>query len=428
MSRSAAQARGTRSWGASLSITIIAALVVLIAACGDEDGGQSNSSNEITIGALLDLSGSWQTLGKASEATLQIGVQELNDNLQSQGRKERVRLIVEDTGLDPDQALARLKSLADRGARIVIGPQSSAEVSALKGYADSNGIVLISQGSTASSLSLQGDNVFRLTPDDRREGEAVTAMMLEDGKTTVLPVCREDAGNRGLCDSVTQELQKYGAKVLPRVTYRGTAPAEDILRNLKANFGGQQGPSVAIYLAAFEEAVGLFKAAASDEVLQSIDWYGSDGMALNAQLVDPSNAQSARFAVEVSYPNPIFALDAESQEDWQPLFDRVKAKVGYDPDAFALSAYDALVIAVNAYLEAGGTADLRAYKERLVQIAGANDSLSGSTELNDAGDRKSGVFDFWAVESTGSGSYRWERVATYRPSGDGSGTITRYDR
>ena len=63
----------------------------------------------------------------------------------------RVRLFTRDTKLHPDLALQQLKELAARGVRTVIGPQSSAEVRALRDYADRRGILLLSQGSTASS-------------------------------------------------------------------------------------------------------------------------------------------------------------------------------------------------------------------------------------------------------------------------------------
>ncbi len=403
------------------------AIVILGAACGDdeedvENGSAGSNGDEITIGALLDLSGSWQTLGRASQATLEIAVEDHNDRLESQGQDTRVRLIVEDTGLNPDQALEKLRSLADQGVRIVIGPQSSSEVTRIKEYADANGIIVISQGSTASALSLGGDNIFRLALDDRREAAALVVLMDERGQTgTVLPVCRDDLGNKGLCDSTSQLVEQLGGTILPRVTYAGNASPADVIQRIKTALGDATSP--AIYLAAFEEAVPLFAAAASDDALGQISWYGTSSLALIPQLVDPANQQAAQFAEEVGLPNPIFGLDVSEQQKWQPVFNEVRTRVGYDPDAFALSTYDALTISVAAYQQAGGVDDLTAYKNAFVATARSNDSLSGPTELNDAGDRDSGVFDFWAVNSQGN-TLEWVKVATYMPTGDGEGTIT----
>ena len=68
---------------------------------------------------------------------------------------------IEDTKRNPDVALEKLKSLADKGIRIVIGPQTSAELNKVKYYANNNGILLISYSSTATSLAIAKDNIFR---------------------------------------------------------------------------------------------------------------------------------------------------------------------------------------------------------------------------------------------------------------------------
>jgi branched-chain amino acid transport system substrate-binding protein len=120
---------------------------------------------------------------------------------------------VEDTGLDPATALDRLQTLAGEGVRIFIGPQSGSEVAALKPFADSAGIFLLSQGSTAGSLSIPSDNVFRLVPDDSEEGRAQVALFVQDGIRTVVPLWREDAGNQGLHDAIAQQFPAQGGTV-----------------------------------------------------------------------------------------------------------------------------------------------------------------------------------------------------------------------
>ena len=87
-----------------------------------------NFTSDITVGALLSLTGSWSTLGLTSRALLQMAVAEINSFFASVGSPGRVRLQVEDTALDPKAAVNALKVLAGSGARLVIGPQSSAEV------------------------------------------------------------------------------------------------------------------------------------------------------------------------------------------------------------------------------------------------------------------------------------------------------------
>jgi branched-chain amino acid transport system substrate-binding protein len=426
--------RKQRSTSIVARICIVLATTALIAAaCGDGDDDEGNvdgASSQIVIGALLDLSGSWQTLGRASQATLELAAADINERLEAAGRDERVSLQIEDTGLQPATALQKIEALHAQGVRIVIGPQSSSELREVKDFADENGMIVISQGSTASSLSIADDNVFRMTPDDRREAEALIPLMLDDEPpvATILPVCRQDAGNQGLCASVSELFEEAGGEVLPQIDYEAGADATTLYEEVKGAIGQTTGEGAAIYLAAFDEAVDLFTLAQAEGVLSGVRWYGSDGMALNARLVAPESSFAAEFAAAADYPNPIFGLDPALQAAWQAVFAAVQTQVGFDPDAFALSTYDALNIVVDAFLDAGGVDDTDAFKEAFISHAASNESITGSTEFNDAGDRAFAFFDFWAVRPQSGGSYGWQKVATYRPGADGApGVIERHE-
>ena len=99
---------------------------------------------------------------------------------------------------DPQQALQAIQDLSARGVKIIIGPQTSSEVAMIKPFADAHNILVISQGSTASSLAIPGDNIFRFCPNDRREAEALVALLQHDGIRAIVPLWRNDAGNNGL--------------------------------------------------------------------------------------------------------------------------------------------------------------------------------------------------------------------------------------
>ena len=157
---------------------VVLVLALCVAACSDDSTAPAGS-DQLVVGALLSLTGPGRTLGQTSEAALHLAADDLNARLSGDGSPTRVSVRVEDTGLDPAQALDRLRTLAGEGVRIFVGPQSSSEVAALKPFADSAGVILLSQGSTASSLSIPDDNVFRLVPDDSHEGEAMVALLAD---------------------------------------------------------------------------------------------------------------------------------------------------------------------------------------------------------------------------------------------------------
>lgn len=164
--------------------------------------GADAAPREIVVGALLSLTGDWSSLGVASKAALQIAVEDMNAEFKQAGIATVVKLRIVDTKLDPVLAKKGLLELTRRHhVSVVIGPQSSSEVRAIKPLADRLGVLVVSQGSTASSLALAGDSIFRFCPTDVEEGKAIAGLMSKDGITTVVPLWRGDPGNDGLHDS-----------------------------------------------------------------------------------------------------------------------------------------------------------------------------------------------------------------------------------
>src|SRR5207248_1224204 len=135
----------------------------------------------------------------------------------------------------------------------VIGPQSSSEVRAVRAAANSLGVVLISQGSTAHSLAIRGDNVFRFVPDDVRESEAMVALLRRDGIDAIVRVWRNDTGNAGLARSVRERFRRVGGSVAEGIRY-GTSASDfnPVLARVRAEVASlrSRGASrVAVYLA-----------------------------------------------------------------------------------------------------------------------------------------------------------------------------------
>jgi branched-chain amino acid transport system substrate-binding protein len=381
-----------------------------------------HSHREFKVGVLVSLTGSWNSLGQNTVAALQLA----NDQLQAAAKDEhggyRFHLFVRDTQLDPAKALAAIQDLDKRGVKIVIGPQSSAEVAMIKPYADAHSILVISQGSTASSLAISGDNIFRFCPNDMREAEAIVALMWHDGVRTIVPLWRNDAGNNGLHDSVKADFENLGGTVASGYQYQPTTTDFSAATTSVASqittllIAGADPNSVAIYLAAFDEVVGVFHSAANNSTLSSTQWYGSDGVALSAALTGDSSA--AAFAASAGYPNPTFGLPDALQSLWQPVANAIEARTGITADAFALSAYDALFVVEQALQDAGNLKDFARFKAAFVNAANAYSGVTGPTALDAAGDRLNADFDFWAVRLT-NGSYGWARIGTYT-----NGTLT----
>ncbi len=373
------------------------------------------SKQRVKIGVLATLTGSGFSLGRNTVAALRIAAADIQ-NIHPQYNPVRYRFLVRDTQHDPSRALNAIQDLHARGVKIIIGPQTSSEVAMIKPFADAHDILVISQGSTASSLAIPGDNILRFCPNDRREAEALVALLQHDGIRTIVPLWRNDAGNNGLHDSVKIRFQALGGRVTPGFRYETntsnfSAATNAVASQIGTLIGSGINPSVvAVYLAAFDEAVDVFHSAQDNPTLANTTWYGSDGVALSAALTGDSSA--AGFAASVGYPNPIFGLPDALRNRWQPISDEIEARTGITPDAFALSAYDALFVVNLALQNPKPLKDFDRFKAEFIEEAEHYRAITGSTALDAAGDRLSGDFDFWAVRLR-NGDYKWVRVGTY---------------
>ncbi|MFN4886398.1 MAG: ABC transporter substrate-binding protein [Bacteroidota bacterium] len=405
----------------NIAVVIFLSLSLFWAGCRkdhhDHDDDQHTCENIalVKVAALVSETGDWSNLGLSSEAAIEIAIEEINADFESRDLPYRFELTVFDTQLNPVLAASSMQNLADAGFKIVIGPQSSAEVGAVKALADSLGILVVSQGSTASSLAIADDFVFRYVPGDQIEGAAMANTMYTSGKQAIVTLARNDAGNLGLQNAVTTFFTNAGGIAVSAGNYDPTATdfsaTLTAVRNEIQNFNATYPlTSIGVYLASFDEAVALFNQAATDPVLASVHWYGGDGFIRNeALLADPLASQ---FAVNTQFFSPEFGLPSSSETTWAPLLADVYARSGVVGDAYTLTAYDAMkVIAKMIENNQGIPTSNSTFKTEFFNLSNNHSGATGVISLNAAGDRSNGSFDYWGVEVI-NGVYGWVYVGS----------------
>lgn len=369
-------------------------------------------SGVIQIGALLPLSGDLASYGEASKTTIQIAESEVNKFLSTANAHFTISIVIEDTETKPGPALDKLMSMTAKGIKIVIGPQTSAEVRNIKAYADANKLLLISQSSTAPELAIPDDYVYRFCPDDTIQGPAIATVMYGLGIRHLVTAWRGDAWGDGLQRTAVQAFQKVGGTVVEGVRYAPEAKEfsseakqlADVVAEQVKNYGKDK---VAVLFIAFAEAVNFFAQAKQYQILSQVRWFGSDGTALLTEITKDANA--AEFAVNTQFLNPIFA--ATKSTKYEQLVEKVKAEIGRSPDPYAVAAYDAAwVIALS--LLATGKNDADAVISIMPTILNNYFGASGWIVLNDAGDRAFADYDLWRIASE-DGKYEWVNVGTY---------------
>lgn len=380
---------------------------------------------KITVGALLSITGNWSDLGTQAKVMLDIGSQDLQKLLADYNVKApytaafsgvEFEILVEDTQLDPQKAAVAAARLIERGAQFLIGPQSSSEVREVKKITDPAGVVLVSPGSTAGTLSLPGDTVFRFVPDDSIESKAIAQVAAKrDGLQVIVPVWRADDGNRGLVTALKNFGPGLGLTVasdnfeyatsLASATDFGPLVAQLGARVAALSNGGAT--KVGVFVAAFDEGAKLMEAALANANLRAVRWYGGDGITLSTAYTAPSTAQ---FAAETH----LVAAGLGVPESGQVLRDPILAKsaaAGFPhPRAYAFTAYDALACCTMAWLF--GSGDKKKVKTLLPMVAKNYFGTTGWVELNANGDRAGANFEFWGIDNT-TNPAQWKSAFTY---------------
>ncbi|NYT18852.1 MAG: amino acid ABC transporter substrate-binding protein, partial [Methanosarcinales archaeon] len=287
-------------------ISMILISTFLSGCIGSTDGATSESE-DITIGALLQLTGDVVSLGEASQTALEVSAEDINGYFSGLGSGKNVEVIVKDTGSDPQTALEQLKQLDEMGITLVIGPQSSNEAEAVLEYANENGITLLSTASTAPSLAIPDDNLFRLVPDDTNQGMVLAKFMQEDGINAMIPMYRNDMWGNGLADEVGKNFEVLNGTVLEGVSYETddidlSAEVESLNEKVVAATSEHDKGSIAVVLCSYGEVTEVFALASNYPALSEVSWYGTDGIALNNDLINDEDAASFAAATNVKAP------------------------------------------------------------------------------------------------------------------------------
>jgi branched-chain amino acid transport system substrate-binding protein len=400
-----------------INLLLVIVFGILLGGCKGSDVNDpvTNEVNEVTIGALVSLTGNWSSLGITTKAALELSVEEINSKFLAEGSNLKFNLKIVDTKLDPEVAYSKTQELINDGVEIILGPQSSAELAIIKPLLDENNIFAVSMSSTAGALAVAGDHVLRICPDDKPEGSAISSLMWERGIRSVVAVYRDDDGNIGLKRSMTNSFVSKGGTVIDSIKYSNDDNiTTNLIDQIVAKVSASSTPSeTAIYLAGFDEITNIFDLARSNELLSSTLWFGSNGSAMSAALI--ANTDASNFANGVGFCSPLFALSSENESEWSSLFDSIEQTTQLKPDAYTFAAYDALNIAALAYQTVGSDYQFDNLLSTYISTSASYSGMTGLTELNSAGDRKYGNFTLLGVCGLYP-SFEWKTVGSYNAS------------
>jgi ABC-type branched-subunit amino acid transport system substrate-binding protein len=389
-----------------------------------------SGKKEFVIGAIIPYTGSLSSLGKSVKIALEDAENEVNNYFEEMNSSSHFRLLMADSKTSPEGSIAAIRRLHENGARIIVGPATSTAVSAVREYANVNDIILLSYSSTSPLLSIEGDNLFRLVPDDTYQGKIIAQRMINDGIKTIVPLWRGDIYGNELYKSTKSNFEKLGGKVEEGIKYQPYTGKfatslhrinfimwnEDLekLSKIVSDAVRKYGvKSVAVYAISFDEITPILIQSPLYEILEKVRWYGSDSIAQNHHII--KNIDSATFATKTNFSNPLYSLSSETEKSHalEEELERKLHEVG--SITYPAIAYDSYWIAAlsldkNSTINTDEGNFTEPFKELVVETAESFEGMSGHIKLNKAGDRVGGTYDFWTIgKDNDSQNYEWKK-------------------
>jgi branched-chain amino acid transport system substrate-binding protein len=396
--------------------------------------GQQNFHKEFVVGAIIPLTGSYSSIGKPVKVALEKAEQDVNKYSEKMNSSSRFNLVMANSKSSPEDSLEAIKQLHSIGAKIIVGPATSTAVLGAKEYADTNDIILISYSSTSPLLSIPGDNLLRLVPDDINQGKVIAQRMIDDGIKVVVPMWRGDIYGNELYKSTKYQFEKLGGKMEEGINYKphtgkfatslhrinfimwnkDLERLDSIVSEAIKKYGNK---SVGVFIISYDEITPILIQSSMYSSLGNIRWYGSDSIAQNHHIT--KNIDSALFAIKTNFSNPLYSIDTKSPKIHE--LSEMLEKELHDGGSitYPAIAYDSFWISSlsldtnstnSSYLVDHKNRSKNSFKDIVFKTAESFDNgISGKIQLNDAGDRIGEDYDFWHISKDVQQShYAWK--------------------
>ncbi len=315
-----------------LSILLVLAMVLPLAACGGAGG-----SKTIKIGVIAPMTGDVKTFGESTKNGVEMAVAEWNAKGGIMGKQ--IDIVLGDDKNDPAEATAAATKLIKQdGVKYIVGSVSSKCSIPISEFANTSKVVMISGTSTNPKVTVadgkRKEFAFRACFIDPPQGGAMAKFALETLKIKKVAVFYDNGNDysKGLAEFFKAAFEKGG----------GTVSTWEAYSKDDVDFSAQitkmmADPPDMLYLSDYYNMVNPITKQARDAGFKGV-FAGGDGW-------DSSDLVLAN--VEGGYFTNHYSPEDTRPEvvAWVAAY---KAKYGSVPDALATLAYDAANLVLNA--------------------------------------------------------------------------------
>ena len=376
-------------------------------------GSDVSINDEVNIGLIAPLTGDLESIGAQIKQASILGLKHFNEYLMGEDTSAGwyLNMTIRDSYANKTIALAEIEDLHDNhGIKVVLGPATSENVNHTKPFADKNNMLLVSCCSTAHSLAIPGDSLYRLAPDDNNQGMAIAKLMEDQGIDVMIPVFRNDIWGSGLNASSTKFFVALGGKADSGIIYdpdsedSPNATSSLLSEKIQKYIVEYGADKVAVLFIGFSEVVDFMTSASKYDNLNGVRWFGADAIARDDKLI--KNLMAREFSEMTQFMTVQFAASADT-EKYDIVRNYFIKESGMAPSSYAYSSYDAVWLVGLSMLDTNST-DITNIKRVLSDIAENYTGAIGNTALNTAGDLKHANYEISGIRDD-----KWTRLGLY---------------
>jgi len=332
--------------------------------------------------------------------TEDILIPDLNDLADALGYDVEFNILVDSAQSQAAIHLEKVQSFKAMDVNLVVGGRWSSQASGALSYVNENNILLWSPSSTAPTLRIADDNLYRMCPDDTVQAPAIAEMLWSWGIEAIIVIQRADAWADGIYNILGPMYEEKGGHIAEVIRYQTEArefssylaTAESIAEDLVDEYGAEH---VAIEYICFGEDGSVLLTQVEDyPTLWSLMWFGSDGSAMTQLFMDNSPSQAAHLVFPSTYAAP------GKSEVFTNLYNRYVASTGVSMGYYSSCTYDIMTTLFESITSAQSTdpTDLIPLQHAVTY---GKWGASGWTLLNDGGDRKASNYNIWGFSYIG---------------------------
>jgi branched-chain amino acid transport system substrate-binding protein len=362
------------------------------------------SAEEIKLGVILGFTGPIESLTPSMADGAELAMKEVSDSGKLLGGSTVASVRADSTCVDAAAASAAAERLiTSEGVKGIMGADCSGVTGAiLNNVAVANGVVMVSPSATSPGLSHANneDNglFFRTAPSDARQGVVMTEVLMEEGIKEVAVTYTNNDYGKGLADSFQAAFEAAGGSVTINAAHEDGKADYSAEVGALASAGGDR-----LVVAGYVDqgGSGIVRAAIDSGAFDTFHF--PDGMISNK--------------LQENFGDEIEGSTGQHPGTDSPGATKFSELVGDSFDAtspFTPESYDAAALILLA-MQAAGSSDPAAYKEKIMEVANAPGEQIFPGELGKALDILAGGGDIdyvgaTAVELIGSG----ESAGNYR--------------